>query len=78
MEFGTGVLLHWLASIVPQGDTPRVINSLQFAQDVPDFSTEHPWKPLGSGKTEAVDHPGHTFLTSLWFPLKPEGDFLGD
>ena len=42
MEFGTGVLLHWLTSIVPQGDTPRVINSFQFAQDVPDFSTEHP------------------------------------
>lgn len=41
MEFGTGVLLHGLASIVPQGDTPRVINSFQFAQDIPDFSTEY-------------------------------------
>lgn len=31
IEFGTGVLLHRLASGVPQGDTTRVIKSFQFA-----------------------------------------------
>lgn len=42
MEFGTGILPYPLTSGVSWGNTSRVANSFQFAQDFPDFNTEHP------------------------------------